>query len=173
MSFIPCYNWKTSILKRVNRYSFFQPSLLLFFNRHISCFINSILVLKSFRILYVISTITERYLFQSFKIKISNVIAINCYLILYLVSILSALRFFLIDFIIRLFLLHSFCNFFTFFLVNKRSTKPLWKHVSRSATLAQLGFAVNSLFSMTFRPENIAEQRGIVGFWVGERNLPN
>ena len=26
--------------------------------------------------------------------------------------------------------------------------------------LAQLGFAVNSLFSMDSRPENIAEQRG-------------
>ena len=32
------------------------------------------------------------------------------------------------------------------------------------ATLAQLGFAISSLFSMDSRPENIAEQRGIVSF---------
>ena len=33
---------------------------------------------------------------------------------------------------------------------------------SQLAMLTQLGFAVSSLFSMDYRSENIAEQRGIV-----------
>ena len=66
----------------------------------------------------------------------------------------------------RIFFKTLILNIFTtsqvFVCISRQPDLNSFKIHSRFATLAQLGFAVNSLFPMDSRPENIAEQRVMV-----------